>query len=82
MASMAPRPHALTIGSLPIGVRLAPVPGRAPACDRCGQRVVGTGGRRYGAVVLCPPCSTACLQAWASGQHWHPAQFVRDQRSG
>jgi len=79
MASRAPRADALAIGSLPIGVALAPSPRQAVACDRCGEPVAGSSGRRYGPVVLCRLCSTAYLQAWVSGQRWHPAQFARAQ---
>jgi len=82
MATMASRPAALTIGSLPIGVELTRSFGQRLTCDRCAEPVAGTGGRRYGPVVLCVPCSTAYLQAWGSGQRHHPAQFVREQRGG
>ena len=82
MATRAPRPAALAIGSLPIGVVLAPAPGQALVCDACRQPVSGSDGRRYGPVVFCLPCSSAYLQAWASGQRRHPAAFVCEQRGG
>jgi hypothetical protein len=81
MATMASRPDALVIGSLAIGVVLALAPGQTLACEGCGQSLAGSGGRRYGRVVFCARCSTAYLQAWASGQRWHPAQFVRERRA-
>ena len=61
MASMAPRPHALVIGSFPVGARLTLSPGQALPCDGCRQPLVGS-GRRYSSIILCPPCSTADLQ--------------------